>query len=49
MIMMKQIHRVENKTLPYESPDVTFVEVKSEGLLCLSGDNDEYDEKEFPW
>lgn len=33
----------------YKSPDATLVELNSEGILCLSGNNEEYNEEVFPW
>ena len=33
----------------YESPAITAVEVLSEGVLCASGQLEEWDYKEFDW
>lgn len=50
IIMKRQNYHAERISLPYESPDATFVEVKAEGVLCISGENDdEYNEVDFEW
>ena len=34
----------------YESPEVILVEISAEGVLCVSGQNDdEYEQEDFPW
>ena len=34
----------------YESPAVALMEIKTEGVLCVSGENDDvYQEEVFPW
>jgi hypothetical protein len=33
----------------YESPAVNVVEVLSEGVLCASGQFEEWNEEEVPW
>jgi hypothetical protein len=33
----------------YESPAVNVVEVLSEGVLCASGQFEEWNEEELPW
>jgi hypothetical protein len=34
----------------YESPEVVLVEISAEGVLCVSGQNDdEYEQEDFPW
>lgn len=50
IVMKRQNYHAERISLPYESPDATFVEVKAEGVLCISGENDdEYNEVDFEW
>ena len=49
-IMKRKTDHQERLSLPYESPDTAFVEVKAEGVLCISGENDdEYKEVDFEW
>ena len=49
-IMKRKTDHQERLSLPYESPYAIFVEVKAEGVLCISGDNDdEYKEVDFEW
>ena len=40
---------VHGGNLVYKSPDITLVEINSEGMLCLSGQNQEFNEEVFPW
>lgn len=48
--MKKVIINSGRHALPYESPQVAFVEVKAEGVLCVSGQtDDEYNEVTFEW
>ena len=48
--MKRKTDHKERLSLPYESPDTAFVEVKAEGVLCISGENDdEYKEVDFEW
>lgn len=50
IVMKRKTDKVESQYLPYESPYATFVEVKAEGVLCISGENDdEYKEVDFEW
>lgn len=39
----------QERDLAYKSPDISLVEINSEGMLCLSGQNQEYNEEVFPW
>ena len=49
-VMKRRTDHKERLSLPYESPDTAFVEVKAEGVLCISGENDdEYKEVDFEW
>ncbi len=34
--MKRKTNLTERTSLPYESPDMAFVEVKAEGVLCQS-------------
>jgi len=48
--MKKNFKNVESISLPYEKPQVAFVEIKTEGILCASAEHeDEYDEVKFDW
>ena len=40
---------VQGGNLVYKSPDITLVEINSEGILCLSGQNQEFNEEVFLW
>ena len=40
---------VQERDLAYKSPDIALVEINSEGMLCLSGQNQEFNEEVFPW
>jgi hypothetical protein len=33
----------------YESPEAAVVEIRSEGVLCQSGQFEEWKEEEIPW
>ena len=39
----------QERDLAYKSPDISLVEINSEGMLCLSGQNQEFNEEVFPW
>ena len=48
--MKKNFKNVESISLPYEKPEVAFVEIKTEGILCASAEHeDEYNELKFVW
>ena len=50
MVMKRANANQETHALLYESPQSAFVEVKVEGVLCVSGKNDdEYEEVTFEW
>ena len=50
IVMKRKTDKVESQYLPYVSPSATVVEVKAEGVLCISGENDdEYKEVDFEW
>ena len=36
-------------TSSYAAPSVSVIEVKSEGMLCASGDFEEWNEETLPW
>jgi hypothetical protein len=36
-------------TSSYATPSVSVIEVKSEGMLCASGDFEEWNEETLPW
>lgn len=40
---------VQERDLAYKSPDVSLVEINSECILCMSGQNEEFKEEVFPW
>lgn len=48
---MKKVNtNQETRVLLYESPKAVFIEVKAEGILCASCDNDDvYNELKFQW
>lgn len=48
---MKKVNtNPETRVLLYESPKAVFIEVKAEGILCASCDNDDvYNELKFQW
>ena len=50
IVMKRNTDNLERQSLHYESPNMAFVEVKAEGVLCISGENDdEYKEVDFEW
>ena len=33
----------------YDSPEISIVEIKSEGVLCQSGSFEQWNEEDFKW
>ena len=47
--MTKKINNVAPMASNYASPEVTVVEIASEGVLCQSGQFEEWNEETLNW